>query len=310
MAEHNEKFFENELSEKFAELDKNIRIPEIPDVQNIFDKAETEKANVIPFKKYSRYVAAAAAVVLICVSIPILSSVSSESAPQEPMEASKSFFATADAAVEAEMPMEPEMAVQESDEEPIMEEMPENEDGFTNDINQSVDGIEYSLLTSTLREFFIENAPPAKEELKDHSSAMSSSVVEEGTAKGDDLSLIELNLNKKRSIEVSVEKDSVSVILFDDSADREIITAFWVEGTFENAYKDGEKYVITLAKTISPEDLEEGFYLPMAGDPQKGNYMIPEESIVISEKITRGVIHLTVEINIGTGEYKINASLV
>ena len=54
MAEHEEKLFEHELSEKFAELDKNIKIPEIPDVQNIFDKAEEEKTNVVPFKKYSR----------------------------------------------------------------------------------------------------------------------------------------------------------------------------------------------------------------------------------------------------------------
>ena len=92
MAEHDKNLFEHELFEKFAELDENIKILEIPDVQNIFDRAE-EQTKVIPFKKYSRYIAAAAAVVLICVSIPIFSSAASaEFVPQEPAESNKSIF--------------------------------------------------------------------------------------------------------------------------------------------------------------------------------------------------------------------------
>ena len=48
----------------------------------------------------------------------------------------------------------------------------------------------------------------------------------------------------------------------------------------------------------------------MAGDPKNGTYIIPEESVVIPEKITKGEIRLSVEIDVATGEYKINASLV
>ena len=93
MAEHDEKLFEHEFAEKLRKFDDNIKILEIPDAQSIFDRAESEKVKVIPFKKYSRYIAAAAAVVLICVSIPILSpALSAETAPQEPMEEPKSIF--------------------------------------------------------------------------------------------------------------------------------------------------------------------------------------------------------------------------
>lgn len=306
MAKHDEKFFEHELSEKFAELDKNIKIPEIPDIQNIFEKAEEEKTNVVPFKKYSRYIAAAAAVVLICVSIPLISpALSAESAPQEPAEASDFYFthtnlSDSDGASEEEMP------VQESAEEPS-EEMPESENEFTEATENINDSIENSVLTTTLREYFSASSNEKKEQI---SSGMSSSAVEQEIAMGDDLSLIEFQFNKKRSIEVSVEKDSVSVRVFDDSAGGEVISAFWVEGTFEDAYKNGEFYVIKLAKTVSPEELEEDFYLPMAGDTINGTYTIPEESVTISEKITRGVISLSVEINVGTGEYKIFAELV
>ena len=93
MAEHDEKLFEHELEEKFRKLDESIKIPEIPDAQSIFEKAENEKKNVVPFKKYSRYIAAAAAVVLICVSIPLISpALNAETAPQEPESAN--YFAT------------------------------------------------------------------------------------------------------------------------------------------------------------------------------------------------------------------------
>ena len=53
MAEHDERNFEHELSEKLKKLDSSIKIPEIPDAQSIFEKAEEKKENTVPFKKYS-----------------------------------------------------------------------------------------------------------------------------------------------------------------------------------------------------------------------------------------------------------------
>ena len=65
MAEHDENMFEQNIAKMLREMDSEIEIPEIPDVESIFEKAEEQKQNVVPFKKYSKYIAAAAAVVLI-----------------------------------------------------------------------------------------------------------------------------------------------------------------------------------------------------------------------------------------------------
>ena len=121
---------------------------------------------------------------------------------------------------------------------------------------------------------------------------------------------VERKINKKRSIEITVETDSVSVRLFDNSAEDEIISAFWVEGIYESSGADGDYYVINLFKNVSEEELLEDMYLPMAGDPVNGTYMIPEDSIFVPEKITKGIISVSVKIDISTGEYYIYASLV
>ena len=158
-----------------------------------------------------------------------------------------------------------------------------------------------------------------KVELKE-SSAVSSSSAEEFFAGNtplepeefgtDDLRIVERKINKKRSIEITVETDSVSVRLFDNSAEDEIISAFWVEGIYESSEIDGDYYVVNLFKNVSEEELLEDMYLPMVGDPVNGTYMIPEESIFVPEKITKGIISIAVKIDISTGEYYIYASLV
>ena len=43
MAERDEINFEQEIREKLQNLDREIKIPEIPDVNDIFEKAEDEK---------------------------------------------------------------------------------------------------------------------------------------------------------------------------------------------------------------------------------------------------------------------------
>ena len=63
--------FEHEIDEKLRKLDAQIKVPEIPDAQAIFERAEKKKNNVFSFRSV-RY-AAAAAVILICVSIPTVS---------------------------------------------------------------------------------------------------------------------------------------------------------------------------------------------------------------------------------------------
>ena len=50
MAEHDENMFEQNIAKMLREMDSEIEIPEIPDVGSIFEKAEEQKQNVVPFK--------------------------------------------------------------------------------------------------------------------------------------------------------------------------------------------------------------------------------------------------------------------
>ena len=61
--------YEHEIEEKLKKLDAKINVPEIPDAQAIFERAEKKKNNIFSIRTV-RY-AAAAAVILICVSIPV-----------------------------------------------------------------------------------------------------------------------------------------------------------------------------------------------------------------------------------------------
>lgn len=304
MAEHSNKDFEREFEEAFRRFDENVKIPEIPDAQSIFERAENEKPKVLPLKKYSRVIAAAAAVVLICVGVPVFgnalsSNFNAESEPQSPMIMNEIFDSVRsdsknteaateeiEAPMEAEMPEEPEVAP---------ETFPEEDS--ESDFRYAVENFFLELSSA--------NAPVdgGNGEMKDHFSSSSSEAV-------DSFNLIEEKLNKKRSIEISIEEDSVSVVLFDIAAGEDIISAFWVEGKFVSSGLEGETYVINLTKTITAEEFESGFFVPMAGDAEHGTYSIPEENILVPDEVTMGIINLVVEIDIGTGEYKIYASLV
>ena len=343
MAEHDEKLFEHEFAEKLRKFDDNIIIPEIPDAQSIFDRAESEKAKVIPFKKYSRYIAAAAAVVLICVSIPLLSpALSAEMAPQEPMEAPKSIFNyySADSVAEESLE-EPEVCPEEP-----CEAFPEEENFYPefsiteseNPVNEPFDGTAEkgaesvskteNALEEMLFEFFNSTV---SDELKDSSAASSSdanpSTGGSGTnpevgGAGDserdlkleyrengELSLLYEKINKKRSIEIVVEEDSASVMLFDTSAGDEVISAFWVEGAYQFTQPGEESYVIYLSKKITEEDFESKNYIPMAGDRVNGTYFVSDENISLPRKVIYGEYFIIVEINLKTGDYKIYANL-
>ena len=334
MAEHDEKLFEHEFAERLRKFDDNIKIPEIPDAQSIFDRAESEKAKVIPFKKYSRYIAAAAAVVLICVSIPLLSpALSAEMAPQEPMEAPKSFNNMADDVSDTVVAEEPCEAAPEETSYPEFSvtdgENSANEsfDGTAEKEAESVSKTE-NALEEMLFEFFNSTV---SDELKDSSAASSSdanpSTGGSGTnpelgGAGDSerdlkleyrenggLSLLYEKINKKRNIEIVIEEDSVSVMLFDTSAGDEVISAFWVEGAYQFTQPGEESYVIYLTKKIAEEDFESKNYIPMAGDQVNGTYFVSDENISLPRKVIYGEYFIIVEIDLKTGDYKIYANL-
>lgn len=288
MAEHDENMFEQNIAKMLREMDSEIEIPEIPDVESIFEKAEEQKQNVVPFKKYSKYIAAAAAVVLICISFPAFSGTFGRSLPQE---AAESFdqsmeYLSDGICEEAEMPMEPEAAAEpETDEKEY-----------------------FVTVTEALARYFTDNS--ANIEINFSDSKVSSSVAQEEKSQMEDAKILEEDLDKKRSIELTIGKESVSVILKDISEEEKIISEFWIEGKFEGAYPEGEYYIVNLVKTVTLEDYAEGNYLPMMGEGTEEPFTIPEESIYVPGEVTEGVINLVVEINVETGEYKIYASLI
>lgn len=292
MIEHDENDFEHGIKAKFEKLDGMIKIPEIPDAQNIFEKADSRK-NIFSLKKYSKYAAIAAAVVLICVGAPI---VADALGVEPPFESEKSsLFATNGAAQDPEMNIESELIGEDvGPDEGAMDVVGSYEGSKTSEPSEDSNNL-YVALT----DFFKNSRYDALE---------SSNPELESTAK--EFGIIEDKLNKKRSIEIAVEEDSVSVRLFDDTLDGEIICAFWVEGEYKNSSLNNDIYTIKLEKRIEQDEFESGYYLPMAGDAENGNYTISEQNILISEEVTEGIIAIVIEINIATGEYEIYASLI
>ena len=123
------------------------------------------------------------------------------------------------------------------------------------------------------------------------------------------LSMLLEEINKKRSIEIVIEEDSVSAMLFDTSAADEIISAFWIEGKYAFSQPGEEIYTICLSKKITKEDFETGNYLLLAGDPVNGTYSISEENVSLPRIVRWGRFFITVTIDLKTGDYEIHASL-
>lgn len=312
MAEWNEKDFEQEFAKKFLAFDESIEIPEIPDVEEIFEKAEKEeKPNVVPLRRYSKYIAAAAAVVLIAVSVQVIGAATSASAEKESnlsvtekADIGNVFsFLTADA-------QEPE-AIMEEAEEPVAQESdgldptPEQPSQGESNPNAGKDALGSEVSSSTVNSFTNSVNEALRIYFADEKKEANPTYINDDYGE-----IINENLNKKRSIEIIPQENFVSVTLFDSSAGNEIIKAFWIEGKYESSYSEGEYYIINIVKKVTAKDLENGSYLPMVGDDIAGTYFIDENSIFVPEKITEGEISLSVEIDIGTGEYRIYASLI
>lgn len=316
MAEHDEINFEQELREKFQKLDGEIKIPEIPDVKDIFEKAEEKKTNAVPFKKYSRYVAAAAAVVLICVGIPVVKAFSEVSLDRAPESANllSDVFDIDGKTFDYAKSEETEVVIENEQEEPETEPEVEVEYGESSVASSSVAGngiLDEDSVKWVLANYFTTNKEKGK---KPESSSTHRPI--DGK---DDIRTIEKEIDEERSVRVTIEDKKISVKLFDvfgkDEAaeeeilEEEIVSELWVEGIFEGSYLSGEYYIINLIKPVAPEELEGEDYLPKYGTGEEEN-TIPEESVFISEEVTEGIISLIVEINVVTGEYKIYASLV
>lgn len=276
--------FEHEIDEKLRKLDAQIKVPEIPDAQAIFERAEKKKNNVFSFRSV-RY-AAAAAVILICVSIPTVSMLMTKNGASMDNAA---FMAAPKAQdnEEAEKSAPPmfgisSSAVQEGAEESEASDELVQENGIT--------------VGGALENYF-------SSEKKSENPTTGGGGSERGADSFTD------TLNKKRTADVEINEDSVSVMLYDVSGRSEILTALWVEGAFESAGMTGDYYVVTVKKAVTREEFESGYYLPMVGSPEGGARYLSEDEVFVSDEITEAVFTISVSINIENGGYEIYATL-
>lgn len=295
-----EKEFERSLKNAFQVLDAQIKVPNAPDAQTIFEHEE-KKGKTFSF--HTVQTAAAAAIIIAVIGVSAfavggkLPSIgmgksmapqmqSTDSAiPEEPMEAppeSAEFFSNNEIEEETTAEAENNMMIPTPD--PARKQ--EDTDSYSTNY---VCGSEK--LAGALENFFAD-----RQETK-------------GAATSPCVDSFSVVLSKKRTISVEVGGESVSVTLYDTSGEPEVLTAFWVEGLFISSGEKEGTYILRLLYAISEEEFESGYYLPMYGDMENGNRILSEDCVEVSEPVTSGVLDLVVSVNIESGSYEISAIL-
>ena len=283
--------YEHEIEEKLKKLDAKINVPEIPDAQAIFERAEKKKNNIFSIRTV-RY-AAAAAVILICVSIPVATTFMAKNNAAPDASDALMYAAYGNGAVESSEEKnnesEPYFGDVSSSAEESEPQEERTEDGFGS-ANRTVTAEE------ALAEYFSDAA-------KKNPSTGGSSEAENASKSFTD------KLNKKRLADVEINDDSVSVMLYDVSGQSEILTALWVEGAFESAGVSDDYYVVTVSKAVTREEFESGYYMPMIGSPEGGTSYLSEDEVLVSDTVEKAVFTISISINIENGGYEIYATL-
>lgn len=283
--------YEHEIEEKLKKLDAKINVPEIPDAQAIFERAEKKKNNIFSIRTV-RY-AAAAAVILICVSIPVATTFMAKNNAAPDASDALMYAAYGNGTVESSEEKSTESEPYFGDVSSSAEESEQQEEGTEDSFvsaNRTVTAEE------ALAEYFSDAA-------KKNPSTGGGSEAENASKSFTD------KLNKKRLADVEINDDSVSVMLYDISGQSEILTALWVEGAFESAGVSDDYYVITVSKAVTREEFESGYYMPMIGSPEGGTSYLSEDEVLVSDTVEKAVFTISISINIENGGYEIYATL-
>ncbi len=294
MAEKDDSFCERDIDELFKKLDSQIKIPDVPEVETIFVRAESEKSNLRSFRK-TRYVAAAAAVVLICVSIPFIASGAKLGFAKSSDSTNGMIMKSAD---QAGFEANGYIAENESEEAYDVEDSyysTANEEALSDDGEMDEYSESCSLVIDAALSDYFSNLSSDSSSSLENNKQLANSFTD--------------NISKKRSVDIEMGDDSVSIMLYDTSGSVEIVTAFWVEGEFLSSSTDSGYYVINVAKKVTQEEFESGDYMPYIGDAQKGVYALSCSDIYVNEKITKAEINMSIKMNIEDGTYEIYASL-
>lgn len=283
--------YEQEIEEKLKKLDAKINVPEIPDAQAIFERAEKKKNNIFSIRTV-RY-AAAAAVILICVSIPVATTFMAKNNAAPDASDALMYAAYGNGTVESSEEKSTESEPYFGDVSSSAEESEPQEEG-------TEDGFGSANRTVTAEEALAEYFSDAA---KKNPSTGGGSEAENASKSFTD------KLNKKRLADVEINDDSVSVMLYDISGQSEILTALWVEGAFESAGVSDDYYVITVSKAVTREEFESGYYMPMIGSPEGGTSYLSEDEVLVSDTVEKAVFTISISINIENGGYEIYATL-
>ena len=283
--------YEHEIEEKLKKLDAKINVPEIPDAQAIFERAEKKKNNIFSIRTV-RY-AAAAAVILICVSIPVATTFMAKNNAAPDASDALMYAAYGNGTVESSEEKSTESEPYFGDVSSSAEESEPQEEG-------TEDGFGSANRTVTAEEALAEYFSDAA---KKNPSTGGSSEAENASKSFTD------KLNNKRLADVEINDDSVSVMLYDISGQSEILTALWVEGAFESAGVSDDYYVITVSKAVTREEFESGYYMPMIGSPEGGTSYLSEDEVLVSDTVEKAVFTISISINIENGGYEIYATL-
>lgn len=283
--------YEHEIEEKLKKLDAKINVPEIPDAQAIFERAEKKKNNIFSIRTV-RY-AAAAAVILICVSIPVATTFMAKNNAAPDASDALMYAAYGNGTVESSEEKSTESEPYFGDVSSSAEESEPQEEG-------TEDGFGSANRTVTAEEALAEYFSDAA---KKNPSTGGGSEAENASKSFTD------KLNKKRLADVEINDDSVSVMLYDISGQSEILTALWVEGAFESAGVSDDYYVITVSKAVTREEFESGYYMPMIGSPEGGTSYLSEDEVLVSDTVEKAVFTISISINIENGGYEIYVTL-
>lgn len=282
--------YEHEIEEKLKKLDAKINVPEIPDAQAIFERAEKKKNNIFSIRTV-RY-AAAAAVILICVSIPVATTFMAKNNAAPDASDALMYAAYGNGTVESSEEKSTESEPYFGDVSSPAEESEPQEEG-------TEDGFGSANRTVTAEEALAEYFSDAAKKNPSTGGSEAENASKSFTDK----------LNKKRLADVEINDDSVSVMLYDISGQSEILTALWVEGAFESAGVSDDYYVITVSKAVTREEFESGYYMPMIGNPEGGTSYLSEDEVLVSDTVEKAVFTISISINIENGGYEIYATL-
>lgn len=283
--------YEHEIEEKLKKLDAKINVPEIPDAQAIFERAEKKKNNIFSIRTV-RY-AAAAAVILICVSIPVATTFMAKNNAAPDASDALMYAAYGNGTVESSEEKSTESEPYFGDVSSSAEESEPQEEGAEDSFGSANRTV---TAEKALAEYFSDAA-------KKNQSTGGGSEAENASKSFTD------KLNKKRLADVEINDDSVSVMLYDISGQSEILTALWVEGAFESAGVSDDYYVITVSKAVTREEFESGYYMPMIGSPEGGTSYLSEDEVLVSDTVEKAVFTISISINIENGGYEIYATL-